>query len=89
MIALPPLSAGAVHDNATCESPGVPPSAVGAPGVVLGVTVVVDDVAAGPEPAALVATTTKVYAVPLARLSTMHDVESVVQVAPPGLAVTV
>jgi hypothetical protein len=43
-----------------------------------------------PSPAALVATTEKVYAVPLVSPTTVHDVESVVwQVAPPGAAVTV
>jgi len=47
------------------------------------------DVAASLLPAALVATTEKVYPVPLTRPPTVHDVDAVVQVAPPGAAVTV
>jgi hypothetical protein len=89
VIALPPLLLGAVHDTVTCVLPPTPLTAVGAPGVVRGVTVSAVDVAAGPSPATLVATTEKVYAVPLTRPPTVHDVESVVwQVAPPGSAVT-
>ena len=64
----------------------------GAPGTVRGVTAA--EVSGSLLPAALVATTEKEYAVPLTRPSTVHDngsgsVETVVQVASPGLAVTV
>ena len=65
MIADPPSTPGAVHDNATRESPGVPATAVGAPGVVRGLTVADADVVAAPVPAALVADTLNTYPVPL------------------------
>ena len=93
MIALPPLSAGAVHNTVTCwVAPGLADVISGASGTVRGVAG--SDVSGSLLPAALVATTEKVYAVPLVRPPTVHDnglvsVETVVQVAPPVLAVTV
>ena len=40
-------------------------------------------------PTAVVAVAVKVYEVPLVRPVTVHEVDVVVQVAPPGVAVTV
>jgi hypothetical protein len=51
---------------------------------------VIEDVAveAGPVPATLSAVTVNVYDVPVVRPVTVHDVAVVVQVFPPGVAVT-
>jgi hypothetical protein len=63
-------------------------TAVGAPGIVAGVTaLLLAD--ADPVPKALVAVTEKVYEVPLVSPVTMQAVAAVVQVRPPGLDVTV
>ncbi len=62
MIALPPLSAGAVNVTVACAVPAVALTPVGAPGTVIGVTAFDGD-DAGPVPIALVAVTVKVYAV--------------------------
>ena len=91
MIALPP-SAGSCHDTTAPEFSGLAFTDGDAPGTVRGVAG--SDVSGSLLPAALVATTEKVYAVPLTRPPTVHDnglvsVETVVQVAPPVLAVTV
>lgn len=88
VIAEPPVDAGAVQVSDTCESPVVPVRAVGAPGTVRGVIAdEADD--AEPGPAAFVATTVKVYAVPFDNPVTVQPVAVVVQVAPPGEAVAV
>lgn len=60
---------------------------VGAPGVVRGVTV--DELEAGPVPAAFVAATVTEYCVPLVRPVIVQLVPVVAQVFPPGLTVTV
>jgi hypothetical protein len=89
VIAEPPLLAGAVHDTPAWALPAVPPTPVGAPGTVRGVTAALAADAAE-VPAALVAVTVNVYAVPLVRPVTVADVAPVVvAVAPPGAAVTV
>jgi hypothetical protein len=59
---------------------------VGAPGVVYGVTLF-DAADAEPVPAAFVAVTVKVYAVPLVRPDTVHGEAALVQNSPPGAAV--
>ena len=64
VIALPPLLTGAVKLTLACRLPGVAVTAVGAPGTVRGVTLF-DELDGALEPAAFVATTVKVYAVPL------------------------
>jgi hypothetical protein len=61
-------------------------TAVGAPGTFAGVTEL--DAPLGPVPAALVATTLKVYPVPLVRPLTTQLVVAVVQVNDPGVEVT-
>src|ERR1043165_9714441 len=65
-MALPPLLAGAVHDTVAWALPAVAVTAEGAPGTVIGVTLA-EAAEAGLVPAALVAVTVKVYAVPLVR----------------------
>ena len=88
VIALPPLDAGAVQlttDDALATDPETP---VGAPGVVTGVTDA-DAVEAAEFPAALVAITVNVYAVPLVRPVTVQEVVALVQVNAPGDEVTV
>lgn len=57
-------------------------------GVVAGVTERLA-VEVGPEPAAFVAMTVKVYEVPLVRPATVHEYPSVMQVFDPGVDVTV
>ncbi len=66
----PPFDEGAVQVSRTEAFPEVPDTAVGAPGTVAGV---IEDEADefGPVPAALMAATTKVYAVPLVRPVTL------------------
>ncbi len=88
VIAEPPL-AGADHDTAIFPVPApVPLTLKGAPGRVIGVNEFdADD--AGPVPVPFVAVTANVYAVPFVRPVTTHDVVEVVQVLPPGDAVTV
>ena len=81
-----PLLAGAVQDNSTCWFPGVVDSD-GLSGTAAGVAVTGSD--AGPSPLLLVAVTVNVYSVPLVSPSTVHDVDAVVQVAPPGSLMTV
>ena len=93
MIGDPPSTAGAAHDTATCSSPAVPDTPVGAPGAVKGATGVTggDGADAGPVPCALVAVTVNVYGVPLVRPVTVQLNGPVVhaQVCPPGDAVAV
>ena len=84
MIGLPPLPAGAVHVTVAEVLPGVAATAVGAPATAAGmIAVLVADGAL--VPAAFVAVTVKVYAVPLVRPVTVQLV-AVVQllVPPPG-----
>ena len=88
MIALPPLDDDAVQLTDAWLLPATALDSVGALGAVAGVTALeADD--AGPAPAALVATTLKVYAVPLVRPEKTQLVAVEVHVAPPGEAVTV
>ena len=77
MIADPQLLAGAVHVKETCVLPAVPTTFVGAPGGAAGVTET-DAVETVPVPAALVALTRNVYAVPFVKPVTV--VEAVVDV---------
>ena len=66
MIAEPPLLDGAVQVKATCALPAIPATDVGAPGTVRGVTEP-DAVETVPVPAAFVALTRNVYAVPFVK----------------------
>jgi hypothetical protein len=59
VIALPPLSAGAVQLTPAEAFPAVAVTLVGAPGTAIGVTLL-DAAEAGPSPAAFVATTVNV-----------------------------
>ncbi len=68
--------------------PAVAVTPVGAPGTVTGVTEA-DDAEAVLVPAAFVAVTVTVYAVPLVNPVIVQPVVAVVQVAPPGDAVAV
>ena len=89
MIGEPPSLAGAVHDSAADAFPGTAVTPVGAPGTAAGVTAALGD-EGGEVPAALVAVTVNVYAVPLTRPVTVAVVAPVVEaVRPPGAAVTV
>jgi hypothetical protein len=88
VIALPPLLAGAVKLTVACALPALAATAVGAPGTVAGVTAV-DELLAAPLPMALVATTLKVYAVPLTRPVTLIGEAAPLALIPPGLDVTV
>ena len=72
MIALPPL-AGADHVTVAEAFPATADGAEGAPGTVAGVTGDEAD-EAGPVPAALVADTVKVYAVPFVNPNTGAEV---------------
>jgi hypothetical protein len=89
LIAAPPVVVGAFHD--TTETPfalEVAVTLVGAPGAAAGFAGA-DAVEAVPVPDALVAVTVNVYATPLVRPSTAHEVVELVQILPPGLEVTV
>ena len=88
VIAAPPLLAGGVNVTVACAFPATAVTAVGAPGLVTGVTVF-DAPEAGPVPTLLVAVTVKVYAVPLVRPGTTIGEAAPVAVMPPGLEVTV
>ena len=85
-----PLAEGAVQETVAAVSPAVAETPVGASGVADGVTGL-EARDAEPESLALVATTVKVYAVPLVRPVTVQEsVGSVlVQVFPPVDEVTV
>ena len=89
MIAAPPLDAGAVHHTTAEASPPDAFTLRGRSGTVPGVTAV-EAAEAAELPWALVATTVKVYAVPLVK-RLMRQVVAVVvlQVRPPGEEVTV
>src|SRR5256885_2365862 len=88
MMALPPSLAGADQPRSIRRMPRAALSAVGAPGVVKGVTAA-EAVEASEAPTPFVATTVKVYGVPLSRPVTVALVAETVAVAPPGAAVTV
>ena len=89
MISLPPVEVGADQETRTEDAPEVPETDLGRLGVVAGV-IEESGLAAAPAPFLLMATTVKVYAVPFVRPETVHvSVPPVLQVAPPGLAVTV
>jgi len=84
----PPFDAGAVNVTAACALPAVAMPIVGAPGTVPGVTRF-EGAEAGPLPAALVAVTVKMYAVPLARPPTVMGDAAPLAVIPAGDDVTV
>ena len=88
VIALPPLDPGAVQlitDEALAR---VPDTDVGAPGGLAGVTLA-DAVESAEFPAAFVARTLNVYAVPFVKPVTLQEVVVVVQVKDPGVEVAV
>jgi hypothetical protein len=90
VIALPPSLTGAVKVTVACALPPVAAAFVGAPGTVAGVTLF-DAADAALEPTALVATTVKVYAVPLSNPVTMCVVDvlpELLSTPPAGLEVT-
>jgi len=89
VIALPPLTVGAVQVTTALVFPGVAVTDVGAPGGAAGITAA-DGADAGPVPMAFVAVTVKVYAVPFVsptRVAVFAPV--VVAVMPSGDEVTV
>jgi hypothetical protein len=88
VIAAPPSDAGGVNDTTACPSPGAADAPGGGPGTVRGVTGA-EGADAAPVPAAEVAVTEKVYAVPFVSPPTTTGLVAPVAVAPPGLAVTV
>ncbi len=83
-----PFDTGADHDTTTDWFAAVTDGFAGVPGTPAGVTGS-DAGEAEPVPAALVAATVNVYAVPFVNPVTVHDKVLVVQVAPPGVAVAV
>jgi hypothetical protein len=88
---LPPLLTGAVKLTLACVLPAVAVAAVGAPGTVAGVTLF-DGVEGRLEPAAFVATTVNVYAVPFVRPVTtcvVAVVPALLSTPPAGFDVTV
>ena len=85
---LPPSSAGGVQLTLADAFPAVAITLVGAPGGPVGMTLF-EAGEAGPVPAALVAVTANVYAVPLLRPLTVAVVPDVEAVKPPGDDVTV
>src|SRR6478735_3854699 len=76
VIGLPPSVAGMVQLSATWPSPRVPVTPAGGPGTVLGVTGS-DAAESGPVPAALIAATRKVYAVPFCSRPIVREVSVV------------
>jgi hypothetical protein len=90
-MALPPLLTGATKVTLACVLPAVAVAPVGAPGTVAGVTLV-DGRDGALDPAAFVATTVNVYAVPLVNPVTVCVVvvlPALVSTPPAGLEVTV
>jgi hypothetical protein len=89
VMANPPSLEGAVQLTAADPLPVTAVTPVGAPGTVAGIaTFEIPGVA--DEPRLLLATTLKVYEVPLVRPVTVHsNALSVVHICPPGEAVTV
>ena len=88
MIAEPPSSAGAIHETDAELTPSVAVSPVGASGTAATNTALDGD-DAGPSPLEFVATTVKVYIVPLLSPATVVDVAVLVAMTPPGEEVTV
>jgi hypothetical protein len=91
VIGLPPLLTGAVKLTLACPLPAVAVAPVGAPGTVLGVTLL-DGADASLEPAMFVATTVNVYATPFESPVITCDVDvlpALVSTPPAGLEVTV
>ena len=88
MIAAPPFEAGAVKVTVACAFPLVAVPMVGAPGVVAGVAEFEAEEAL-PEPTEFVATTVKVYAVPLVSPVIVMGEDEPLAVIPPGEDVTV
>ena len=89
VIGEPPFDTGATQVTTACEFPRVAETPVGAPGIVRGV-MAAEATDSLDEPAIFVATTVKVYAVPLANPVTVHDVAVVVvHESAPGDEVTV
>lgn len=72
VIGEPPFEAGTLHEIAASVFPGVATTLVGASGIVRGV-IAVDARDEAELPAALSATTVKVYAVPLANPEKVHE----------------
>ena len=82
---------GAVNVTLACALPAVAVTAVGAPGTVRGVTLF-DGAEAAPEPAAFVATTVNVYAVPFVRpviACVVAVVPALLSTPPAGFDITV
>jgi hypothetical protein len=88
VIGAPPLFAGAVNATVASKFPFVAVPIVGAPGSVEGVTEF-EAALAGLLPLRFVATTVKVYAVPLVRPVITIGLKVPVLVNPPGFEVTV
>jgi hypothetical protein len=93
VIAEPPVELGAVHEIVPAKrvpEPAVKVTAVGAPGT-LGVVKLALADEAGELPTELVAITLKVYDVPAVSPVTLQEFAEplALQVAPPGLAITV
>jgi hypothetical protein len=78
VIALPPSSAGAVHDTVTSPLPATPDTPDGDPGMATSGVTGADAPDEDESPTALVATTVNVYGVPLVRPDTTHEVAPVV-----------
>jgi hypothetical protein len=89
VIADPPVFVGAVKLTVPLPAPPVALMPVGVPGAVAAGVTDDDAVEAVPVPTELVATTLKVYAVPLVRPVTVIGEEVPVAVIPPGEEVTV
>jgi hypothetical protein len=85
---LPPVEPGALKVMVACALPAVAVPIVGAPGTVAGVTEL-DEADAVLVPAAFVAVTVKVYAVPFVKPVTVMGEPLPVPVKLPGLEVTV
>jgi hypothetical protein len=88
VMALPPSEAGAVKATLAWAFPGVATGLVGAPGTILGITAPDGDEATE-FPAALVATTVKVYDTFVVKPVTTRGEFAPVAVNPPGKDVTV
>lgn len=88
MIVAPPFEAGGLNAIEACPLPGVTEVTVGVPGTVAG-AIEFDGDDAGPVPAALVAVTENVYAVPFDRPVTTIGEDVPVAVRPPGDEVAV
>ena len=86
-MALPPSEAGAVNATLAWAFPGVATGLVGAPGTILGITAPDGDEATE-FPAALVATTVKVYDTVVVKPVTTRGEFAPVAIKPPGEDVT-